>query len=74
MTISTALEDIQANITQAAEDDGRSNTDVTLIAVSKKQPEERIDEALSCGLRIFGEIECKKRKCAGQTVKYSFLI
>ena len=55
MTISTALEDIQANITQAAEDDGRSNTDVTLIAVSKKQPEERIDEALSCGLRIFGE-------------------
>ena len=55
MTISAALEDIQANIKQAAEDDGRSNTDVTLIAVSKKQPEERIDEALSCGLRIFGE-------------------
>lgn len=26
-----------------------------LIAVSKKQPDDRIDEALSCGLRVFGE-------------------
>ena len=55
MTISAALEDIQAKIKQAAEDDGRLKTDVTLIAVSKKQPDERIDEALSCGIRIFGE-------------------
>ena len=55
MTISAALEDIQAKIKQAAEDDGRLKTDVTLIAVSKKQPDERIDEALSCGIRVFGE-------------------
>ena len=55
MTISAALEDIQAKIKQATDDDGRSNADVTLIAVSKKQPDERIDEALTCGLRIFGE-------------------
>jgi len=55
MTISAALEDIQAKIKQATDDDGRSNADVTLIAVSKKQPDERINEALTCGLRIFGE-------------------
>ena len=29
--------------------------DYTLIAVSKKQPDNRIDEALKCGLRNFGE-------------------
>ena len=32
---------------------GKHNT--TLIAVSKKQPDERIEEALACGIRTFGE-------------------
>jgi len=31
------------------------NYDPTLIAVSKKQSDDRINQALSCGLRIFGE-------------------
>ena len=74
MTISAALEDIQANIKQAVEDDGRSNTDVTLIAVSKKQPDERIDEALSCGLRIFGENRVQEAQMRWTTVKHSFRI
>ena len=30
-------------------------SDATLIAVSKKQPEDRIEAALNCGHRIFGE-------------------
>jgi PLP dependent protein len=34
---------------------GRDPSMVTLTAVSKRQPDERIDEALSCGQRIFGE-------------------
>jgi pyridoxal phosphate enzyme (YggS family) len=29
--------------------------DAELIAVSKKQPDDRIEEALMCGLRVFGE-------------------
>ena len=29
--------------------------DAELIAVSKKQPDEKIEEAIACGLRIFGE-------------------
>lgn len=31
------------------------NNKTTLIAVSKKQPEKNIQEALDCGIRIFGE-------------------
>ncbi|MCE2516383.1 MAG: YggS family pyridoxal phosphate-dependent enzyme [Alphaproteobacteria bacterium] len=55
MTISSALAEIQSNIARAAGDDGRLSSDVTLIAVSKKQPDDRIDAALQAGLRIFGE-------------------
>ena len=34
---------------------GRSNDLVSLVAVSKRQPDERIDAALAAGQRVFGE-------------------
>ena len=46
---------ILADIDAAAKADGRGADDVTLIAVSKKQPDDRIDAALEAGLRVFGE-------------------
>jgi pyridoxal phosphate enzyme (YggS family) len=53
--IATSLEDILNNIKRAATEDGRRPEDVTLIAVSKKQAEDRIEEALAAGIRVFGE-------------------
>ncbi len=55
MSVSENLDHIYADIKNAAEDAQRSESDVTLVAVSKKQPAERIDEALAAGHRVFGE-------------------
>jgi pyridoxal phosphate enzyme (YggS family) len=46
---------IQKKIKEAAKYSGRHFEDVTLIAVSKQQPEYRIEAALDSGIRIFGE-------------------
>ena len=54
-TISQNLSLIRGQMATAAEMDGRKPDDVTLIAVSKKQPDERIDAALAAGQRVFGE-------------------
>jgi pyridoxal phosphate enzyme (YggS family) len=53
--IAASLENILNNIKRATAEDGRQPEDVTLIAVSKKQPEDRIEEALAVGVRVFGE-------------------
>lgn len=42
-------------IAAAARDVGRAPGDVTLVAVSKQQPDERIDAMLAAGQRVFGE-------------------
>ena len=49
------LATIQSSIDKAAADIGRNTAEITLIAVSKQQPEARIDSALEQGLRVFGE-------------------
>lgn len=49
MSISQNLHDIQTIIQSAGGDEAR------LVAVSKKQPDERIEEALAAGHRIYGE-------------------
>jgi uncharacterized pyridoxal phosphate-containing UPF0001 family protein len=49
------LENVRANIARAASDAGRDPGDITLIAVSKVQPPERLEAALLAGHRIFGE-------------------
>ncbi|MBV6634038.1 MAG: YggS family pyridoxal phosphate-dependent enzyme [Alphaproteobacteria bacterium] len=46
---------IRDQMLEAAQDARRSMGDVTLVAVSKVQPDHRIDAALEAGLRVFGE-------------------
>ena len=50
-----SLDDIQSRIRKAEADAGRTSGDVTLIAVSKVQPNQRVEEVLTKGHRIFGE-------------------
>lgn len=53
--IKTNLELIRARMAAAARRTGRAPEEVRLVAVSKKQPVERINEAFACGQRLFGE-------------------
>lgn len=46
---------VHGKIAQAAKDASRDPADITLIAVSKMQPEERILASLLAGQRVFGE-------------------
>lgn len=49
------LHDVLARIEKEAVAHGRSATDVTLVAVSKQQPDDHIAEVLAAGQRVFGE-------------------
>jgi len=50
-----ALQDIENRVRDAAETAGRAVSDISLIAVSKVQPLDRIEAVLDAGHRIFGE-------------------
>ncbi len=50
-----ALSDITTRIAASAQAHGRDAGDITLIAVSKVQPPERVETVLAEGHRIFGE-------------------
>lgn len=54
-TISTNLQAVRARIAAAAQQAGRRAEDITLLAVSKTVPPERIREAAVAGQRAFGE-------------------
>lgn len=49
------LADIEARIAAAATRAGRSPDAITLVAVSKVQPEERVRAVIDAGQRVFGE-------------------
>jgi len=49
------LADIEARIAKAAAAHGRDRQDITLIAVSKMQPDDRVAAVLEAGHRVFGE-------------------
>jgi pyridoxal phosphate enzyme (YggS family) len=51
----TGLADVKSRIAAAAEASGRDPDEITLVAVSKVQPPERIQDVLEAGHRIFGE-------------------
>jgi pyridoxal phosphate enzyme (YggS family) len=51
----TGLTEIRQRIAAAAQAAGRAPSEVTLVAVSKVQPAERIAAVLAAGHRIFGE-------------------
>ena len=53
--MSEARCNIVIKLSEAAKLAGRDKSDITLIAVSKQQPDERIEESLASGQRIFGE-------------------
>lgn len=55
MSVAENLEIIHAQIAKAARDAGRDPHDVQLVAVSKVQPDVRIEEALAAGQRCYGE-------------------
>jgi pyridoxal phosphate enzyme (YggS family) len=55
MSIASNLERIREHMTTAARRAGRPPEDITLMAVSKTFPAERIREAYDAGLRVFGE-------------------
>ena len=55
MVASMAFQDVTARIAAAAERDGRPAESVTLVAVSKLQPLDRIEAVLAAGQRVFGE-------------------
>ena len=50
-----SLQDITARLRQAEAEAGRPEGDVSLIAISKKQPNERVAAVLEQGHRVFGE-------------------
>ncbi|GAA0296804.1 YggS family pyridoxal phosphate-dependent enzyme [Rhodovulum strictum] len=50
-----SLDEIRARVTQAEADAGRAPGSVTLIAVSKVQPLDRVEAVLAAGQRVFGE-------------------
>jgi pyridoxal phosphate enzyme (YggS family) len=51
----TGLAEIQARIARTAQIAGRKTEDVTLVAVSKTHPAERIAPLIAAGQRVFGE-------------------
>jgi pyridoxal phosphate enzyme (YggS family) len=53
--VAAARQSVLDRIAAAAKASGREPADVTLVAVSKQQPEARIDAALTAGQRVFGE-------------------
>jgi pyridoxal phosphate enzyme (YggS family) len=53
--VATRLGEVRARIATAAKATGREADAVTLIAVSKSQPDDRIEAALAAGQRVFGE-------------------
>ena len=53
--IAAARSDVLARIAAATKSAGRDPASVALVAVSKTQPDDRIEAMLSTGQRVFGE-------------------
>ena len=54
-TVASNLGQVSQRIAAAAQASGRDADDITLIAVSKGQVEQRLDDALAAGQLVFGE-------------------
>jgi PLP dependent protein len=54
-SVATDLQRVRARIAAAAQTVGRDPAEVTLVAVSKAQPDARVVAALAAGQRVFGE-------------------
>ena len=72
MGMISTLKEIQFRIKRAATDDGRSSDDITLVAVSKRQSEERIELALEAGIRVFGENKVQEAKQHWESRRFEY--
>ena len=70
--IGTALETVRARIAAAAETVGRDPADVTLVAVSKAQPDARVLAALAARQRVFGENYVQEAKARWPALRAAY--
>jgi hypothetical protein len=63
---------VRNDIIRAQVDAGGSKSPVTIIGVSKEQPEERVEAALEAGLRIFGENRVQEAEARWRTRRKQF--
>jgi hypothetical protein len=55
ISVQERVEGVRSRIASACSRSRRDPSSVLLVAVSKTHPPERVEEAASCGLRVFGE-------------------
>ncbi len=72
MSIAENIAAIHENIAAICQEWKRKPFDVTLVAVSKMQPDERIEAALEAGQRVFGEnrVQEAQQRWAARRVSY----
>jgi len=68
-SVKNGLQNVRAAIEHAAAANGREAANITLIAVSKTIPAERIEEALAAGQRVFGENRVQEAKAKWPQLK-----
>ena len=70
--ITEAFAQIKTKVDRAAHDCNGSEKQITLIAVSKQQQEDRIDASLATGHRIFGENRVQEAQKRWSTRKHDY--
>ena len=70
--ISKAFTRIRQNIDKVADESNRSPNEITLIAVSKQQQEDRVDASLATGHRVFGENRVQEAQKRWSIRKYDY--
>lgn len=70
--VSANLQAVRAEIAAAAQSAAREPNDVTLVAVSKTVPPERIRPALQAGQRIFGENRVQEAEAKWPSLRAEF--
>ena len=70
--ISKSFTQIRQNIDNVVDESNRSPDEITLIAVSKQQQEDRIDASLATGHRVFGENRVQEAQKRWSTRKHDY--
>jgi len=70
--ISKSFTRIRQNIDKVVDESNRSSNEITLIAVSKQQQENRVDASLATGHRVFGENRVQEAQKRWSIRKYDY--
>ena len=70
--ISKAFTRIRQDIDKVVDESNRSPNEITLIAVSKQQQEDRVDASLATGHRVFGENRVQEAQKRWSNRKYDY--